>query len=583
MKLIFSLLLLCSLFLINVTPLFAAEPVPIPTPQIQQTNEFTTDNDPNSIITVLKGFIQGFDTFMGGFIFYTPNPLSDKITLKDNSEIPGITKYRTMFYQIAIPLLAIIISAIAITKIGSDNAQELKSFGLRLLITLVLFITVPQVLSYSIQATNLLNNTIMQNQQLTGFINDYLDQSQTAINQGNNSEQYGIPQFHYSLIGGVLKFLGEFIVKLFLFALTFVFLLLGFLYIGFQFVIRFASLLFLGVIYPIIIPFMLSERTQHIVYTYFKSWFTFLIMQPAFVLGFAIATDIFGSILNAKGPSVGMLFFYTGFLFFLGGITTLVGRIFGSGFDSLATGMQASMASRSVMRPIQSNIKDFRRGAIGGTVSSWMGNKTNEKIKSFMNRNNENSLVDGGGSSQHKKHNGDSVYKANGHSNGFYSEPSIPQFSNDLNKKGLQVDMVNQKQGIVSVSGEAYQYNDPKTGLTSIYPTQLEAYQDGAPEAKLEKVNLDNAQFIDLSTFDKHNLNPHNFNAMEESKAQGKKLNHAFVNAYSHPDRIKNFLEVSKSRNEALGIKGVIAKRQGTQTSDHSIRLYTPHENRKNI
>ncbi len=329
MKFIYTLLIL-SIFLFNTSSVLAQNsPTPTSKPQVQYTNEFTVENQPSGVVTLLQDFIKGFDSFVGGFVFYTPNPLDKTITLQDKSEIPGVTKYRDMFYQIAIPVLAIIIAAIAVSKLGSDNTQELKNFAVRFVITIVLFITVPHALSYSIQANNLLVEKISTTQKFTGFLDDYFTKTQEKINQGESAEQYGIPSFDISLIGGIFKSFGKFIVQIFLFILTFLFLLMGFLYLGFQFVIRFAALLFLGVLYPIIIPFMLSEKTQPIVQTFFKSWLTFLIQQPAFVLGFAIATDIFTSILQSKGPSVGMLFFYTGFLFFLGGVNILVSRIFG--------------------------------------------------------------------------------------------------------------------------------------------------------------------------------------------------------------------------------------------------------------
>jgi hypothetical protein len=260
MKLIISILI-CVVVLSNLTPVFAA-PTPTPTsaPQIQYTNEFTVDNQPSAIVEILRSFIEGFDSFIGGFVFYTPNPLGDTIILKDKSEIPGITKYRDMFYQIALPLLAIVMAGIAVSKLGSDNAQELKSFAVRFLLTIVLFITVPPLLSYSIQANNLLVDKITSTQKFTGFLNDYLDKTQDGIEDGESSEKFGIPTFDMSLQAGIFRSMGKFIVQVFLFILTFLFLLLGFVYIGFQFVIRFASLLFLGVIYPLVIPFMLTIR-----------------------------------------------------------------------------------------------------------------------------------------------------------------------------------------------------------------------------------------------------------------------------------------------------------------------------------
>jgi len=582
MKLITAILLFCVLTLFNLSPIFAQEPVPTPPslPQVQWTNDFTVEDKPSVIITLLQDFIQGFDSFMGGFIFYTPDPFGETIKLKDGSEIPGISKYRDIFYQLAIPISAIAIAVIAIMRVGSDNAQELKSFGLRFLMTIILFITVPTVLSYTIQFNNLLVEKITTTQQFTGFLDEYLTKSEAEIRAGNESEQYGIPSYDISMTGGVFRSLGKFIVQTFLFILTFLFLLGGFVYIGFQFVIRFATLLFLGVLFPIILPFMLAERTQNIVNTFFKLWFTFLIQQPAFVLGFAIANDIFSSILTSQGPSVGMLFFYTGFLFFLGGVNMLVGRIFGDTWGMVATNMQAAIATRSITSPITSRLSDFKRGLVGGSMSYGAGHYLNEKWK----KRNVTTDTDGNPPTNGSSEGGTSS------SNNSYSQHTKRNtqqspFTQVLTGKGLEVQAENQKQGIVSVTGEAYKYDDNKTGLTSIYPTRLEALQDGVPEQKLETINLEQDRFIDLSSFNKRNPNPHNYNAMQEAQKRGKGINYAYINQSSPSQKVKHFLEVSEKRNSAFGIKGVIVERQGSQTSDHIIRMYSykDHEKRKNI
>ena len=582
MKLLTAILLFCALTLFNLSPVFAQEPVPtpIPQPQIQWTNDFTVEDKPSVIITLLQDFIQGFDSFMGGFIFYTPDPFGETIKLKDSSEIPGITKYRDIFYQLAIPISAIAIAVIAITRVGSDNAQELKSFGLRFLMTIILFITVPTVLSYTIQFNNLLVEKITTTQHFTGFLDEYLTKSEAEIRAGNESEQYGIPSYDISMTGGVFKSLGKFVVQTFLFILTFLFLLGGFVYIGFQFVIRFATLLFLGVLFPIVLPFMLAERTQNIVSTFFKLWFTFLIQQPAFVLGFAIANDIFSSILSSQGPTVGMLFFYTGFLFFLGGVNMLVGRIFGDTWGMVATNMQAAIATRSVTSPITSRLSDFKRGLTGGSMSYGAGHYLNEKWKKRNVTTDTDETPPTGGSSGSGTDSSNSSYQQNSKRN---TKPT--PFTEVLTGRGFDVQTENPKQGIVSISGEAYQYDDKKTGLSSIYPTRLEAIQDGVPEEKLTTVNLEQDRFIDLSSFNRRNANPHNYNAMQESQKNGKEINYAYINESSPPQKVKHFLEVSEKRNNAFGIKGVIVQRHGAKSSDPIIRMYSynNHEKRQNI
>ena len=574
MKYFLIFLLVATVFLCSPVVSFAEEtPTPTPQPQVRYTNEFTTQNQPLSVVTLLKNFINGFDSFLGGFIFYTPDPLANTIVLKDKTEIPGITKYRDMFQQIAIPVLAIIIAIIAISKLGSDNVMELKSFGLRFLVAIVMFITVPYFLSYSIQANNLLVDKISNTQNVTTFLSDYFDKAQAQIDTGASAESFGIPSFDISLQSGVLQSLGKFVVQILLFALTFVFLLVGFLYIGFQFVIRFATLLFLGVLYPIIIPFVLSAKTESVVHTFFKIWTTALIQQPAFVLGFAIATDVFTAILNSKGPSVGMLFFYTGFLFFLGGVNMLVARIFGDSFTAMSNNMQAMIATRSVAAPVASTIRDFKRGLVGGSVASLVGQSARNRL---MEGKHGEYGEDGGkstpdsykGLNQLINHQSTSAYSDQ-------NETAIPTFSKNISGQGLKVSMENPKQGVVAVSGTAYKYEDKKSGLTSIYPNRTGAIQDGAPEDKLNKINLDKSRFIDLSSFSSKNPNPHNYNAMKESQKAGHDIGYAFINESAPPVKVKHFLDVAKARNDAYGIRGVIVRRQGKNTSDQIIRMYT--------
>lgn len=552
------------------------EPTPIPTPKIEYTNEFSVQNEPSSIITLLKDFIGGFDSLLGGFIFYTPDPFAENIKLKDDSTIPGVTKYRDTFQTIAIPILAIVIAVFAITKIGSDNTYELKSFGIRFIIVIALFVTVPTVLSYTVQFNNLLVKQISETQEFTGFLNDYFDKSQEAVANNESSEKFGIPSFDVALQGGIFRSLGKFIVQIFLFLITFLFLLCGFLYLGFQFVIRFATLLFLGVIYPVVIPFALTERTQHIVQTYFKTWFTFLIQQPAFALGFAISSDIFASILQSQGPSVGMLFFYTGFLFFLGGVNVLAAKIFGDVWTAASGNMLAAVSARAVGSPVSSSLKDFKQGAFGKSLSQTLGNKARSWVAPAKDTLDTNSKLD---TTTTEKKERKSYYHKDTN-----TKPDS-QFAVSLANKGFGITQENKKQGIVSVSGDAFKYEDNRSGLTTYYPTVTEAVQDGIPQEKLERVDLQKASFIDLSSFDKSNPNPHNFNAMQEAKKEGKEIDFAYVNKSSPPRKIKNFLELSQTRNEAYGIQGVIVERQAKNGSDSSIRLYSHknYEKRKNI
>lgn len=220
------LILLCSdaLFL-NVSSVSAQGVTITPPAQVNvqtQSNEFTVESEPSTVVTLLKNFITGLDSFLGGFIFYTPDTLGDTITLKDGSEIPGVVKYRNIFHQIAIPVVAIAIAAIAFLRIGSDNAHHLKSFATRFIVTIALFLVVPSILSYSIQFNNLLIKNISEATSYTTFLHNYFDKAEQEIVSNNeSSEKYGIPSFDMSMRAEVFRSVGKFIVQIFLFAITF--------------------------------------------------------------------------------------------------------------------------------------------------------------------------------------------------------------------------------------------------------------------------------------------------------------------------------------------------------------------------
>ena len=65
---------------------------------------------------------------------------------------------------------------------------------------------------------------------------------------------------------------------------------------------------------------------------------------------------------------------------------------------------------------------------------------------------------------------------------------------------------------------------------------------------------------------------------MQESQKAGHDLGYAFINESAPQAKVKHFLDMAKARNDAYGIRGVIVKRQGKETSDQIIRIYTPNK-----
>lgn len=380
------------LWLIFAVPVVMAETTPTPQPEQKNifnfVNKFESKRDPNFIIDGLTRFYKAFDNMFGGFIFSTPDVFADKLVLKNGDkkiEIDGLSPYRQMFYNIAIPLIAVVIAFIALGKIGSESQLELREFVKRVVITGILLIVAPVVLSLTIHAVSLLNDEITRihsGQRFLDFAFSYLDKAKTAAANPQGAADAGVPDFTLNLLEGILN-PTEFIFNIIIFLVTFIFLTASFIYIAFQSVYRFATLVFLSTLFPVVMPFYLSERSESIVYTYFKIWFTALLWQPAFILGFLIATKIFASILTEVGPNVGVLFFYAGFMFFLGNVNTIVSRIFADAISSVTASIQSGAAASIISGYSFGTLSELKRGMFGGGVSgarSWAGRQLGSGI-----------------------------------------------------------------------------------------------------------------------------------------------------------------------------------------------------------
>lgn len=329
--------------------------------------------------SVLNTFISGFDWVSSGLIFHTPSLLDDTIKLQDGTELAGMSQFRNIFYDIAIPLFVLITSAVAFAHISNDNTAQLRQFFRRLIFIVVLFILTPSILSYSIQFINLLNEKIIAESayNLSTFVNDFL---------GGFMQ---IPMFQQLFGISVLVPSWTTVMELIILIISVGFLLIGFIFIVFQAVIRFIALLVLSVIFPVVLPFALSEKTENIANTYFRTWFSFLIQQPAFVLGFAIVSAMLTSILQAHNNSIGTLFVYSGALMFLGGINVFIGRIFSEGWSLMSTNALSVVGARTVNKGALGFAKHptvKRIPVQAGGILKHAADETKEKLSKYLHK-----------------------------------------------------------------------------------------------------------------------------------------------------------------------------------------------------
>lgn len=559
MKLLCSLLFILFLHLINAEPALAQNVTP--TPQVNPLNENQASSS-----GILNSFFSSFDWISNGIIFNTPNLLENTIKLSDGTELSGISQFRTIFSDIAIPIFAVIINFIALSHITGDNSYQLKNFLKRLVVVVVLFILTPYILSYSIEFINLLNNKInAQNSfNIASFITDY-------INSGDLLKLLGFTTMPITIL-----FSPSSIMQLLVLIVSIGFFLLGFLYIVFQAIFRFIALLFLSVLFPLVLPFALSSKTENIANTYFRTWFTFLIQQPAFVLGFAIVSAILGSILKAHGGNIGTLFLYSGSLIFLGGVNVFVGRIFGEGWSLLSTNARSMLASGAITGLGIGTVKEMKRGAITGRASgirSYAGMYLGNKIR-LLNTADSNS--DASLSHPDRDNINKSQIKKLAENTGNTRTLLLPAFSKQLQSSGINTEVVNKKQGLVKVQGQGYSYTDKKSGLTTTYLSKSDALSSGKKETELKTTKI-NHLVVDHSYFNKDNPIPYGNEAIAKTN-NGLKIK-SYLGHMNYPERVKEYLDLSKEDLQKNKAKGLLMKQYDTpenmRSKKKTLRIYS--------
>ncbi len=237
MKAIIVLTLLSIFFIISPHFVFADTPTPTPSPTS------APQEDPNALGNSLNGFFSSFNWISDGLIFNTPDVTRDPITLQDGTTLGGISNFENIFRDISMPIFAIIVAATALFHIGNDSNIQLVKFLKRLAFVAILYMLSPYIFSYSIQFVNLLNNEIQQQAALNliTFLTQYVQSGDF-----NNLIKFDVSP--------LLFFSPTVVLQMLIVIISMGFLLIGFLYIVFQSVIRFVALVILTVLLPVGYP-----------------------------------------------------------------------------------------------------------------------------------------------------------------------------------------------------------------------------------------------------------------------------------------------------------------------------------------
>lgn len=486
----------------------------------------------------------------------------------------GTTMRPASFYYTKLLALVIPIAVILIVFQGfnlmsnpEDNANQLKPIVQRFVVTIVLLVVTPYILSASIIGMNLLVKELTGGQALTEFITQFVEQVKQGYEAGTGDKINNTLNSVFSLgTNNIVAFFQSLPI-----ILPFVLILLLFLYVSFQFIIRYLNMYFLACIYPFAVVFYIHPKTSSYPNNFWKQWITFLIHQPVFVLGYIIVQDLLFDMLE-KGPGFEQVLIFLAMLLFLATINQVSARIWGDVFSAVSTNIQsaigAGLAYRAASSPVRrgsQTLQDFKRGAVGGHVSgvgSALGRNFGEKvgITSALTGKPSSSVFSS------KKGNGGgvgvSVPKSSG-SGDLVQHTSLQdatssKFAQGFTEKGYEVTSTDSEGGVLGVSGDFYANRDEKSGLTSLYTSKDDAVLDGAKEANLTKVSGTSFNVKDLSN---------NNGRKEYNKTIGKYAKDSGFKGTVHltpaadDKRVAANMKFAKGYNEARGIHGVAVQR----------------------
>ncbi len=536
----------------------------------------------NNTITGVSSFISNLEKLSGGFVFSTPDVFANTVKLTDGTVINGLSTIRNIFLPISIPITAMLIFWVGSSNMMLGKINFIKPFIGRIALYGFLAIMLTTLLSYSIQVENALTNVILSipSEKVTdiaAFTTDFSNAEANQISSGKSTpESLGI---YNSSITSFFQSIGYRITMMLLGLITILALVVGIVFILAQFALRFLGLLFLSLIFPLVIPFVITEKTEGIFYTYLRTWFTFLIHQPAFALGYVVVMIIARSILTANGASLGLLFLYIASLFFLGTINVFAARIFADAWIAAGAALEAKVLGGSVLG-VGSSIWGSRKNVINGAKS--VGNSFKESFANFAQPTKRVPNIAFSSPVSNAEYRGKSL--SPGFIAGrdtFYGHPpsdstnstgktpeisrntqsfvsKLPNYVNSFKSKGFSVEQTDKQNGIYSVSGTGYSHYDAKDNVTHIFPSKRDAVKNGYTEDQISKVTLNKRQVIDTSQFKRKN--PHNETARLNSLKLGYPESYAHITRSSDVIQLKRNMEMNKERFANLGVQGYLTK-----------------------
>jgi len=557
-------------------------PNSVPLSNTGQITEGVSQNQKDTTIQILDGYsiaISFFSPIFDSFIGETPDPTgkveaveggyrynpvgNSPLQFRSGDDIITVgfnaSQLSNALLSVAGVVLTLLIVIRSINIITDESGQEnqLKPFLSRTAYTVIMLILTPHILGLSIYLNNIVVRSFTSNSTLTGFLDIYLTDLKNQIIDSPTSDSW----WSFANILNPSANLLEGIISTLPLNLALLLIIILFLYISFQFVIRFINLFFLSVIYPLVVIFYLSEKTSNIPANYWKIWIGFLIHQPAFILGFIIVQQILNDALLTTGPQPQLLIFFLGMLLFLATINIVVSRIWAESFSAISTNIQAGIGTKMALGAARwtagrssSMLQGLGRASTnsGGNSKGIASGKIGKSPKTEGSQQNGQNLK-----VKHKK-----LYNS--------TKSTIGQ---NYKEQGFTVSSVNENKGILGISGDFYKYSDPASRSNVYYTSEKDAQADGVQSSDLTKENI---TLRALDTSNRQARQAYNMDLSSEAAKNNIPQKQVRITQSPSEDRINNNLNLMKNKNKKSGIEGIAVSRypKNSQPGDGSKQIF---------
>lgn len=516
-----------------------------PTTNLQNSGQLDLSGSNVTLVKFLEAyedFVELISPILDEFISKTPDPTGIEIVeFTSDLTIIGAQTFYNKAFNLAVLILIFLVFLKTIVFLYEENIynyQFIKELVNKIILVSFFLLGGKQLMSYSIKFTNYLNQYFMNNQSLSEFINSFVDGIKSSVNDKQNI-------FINNLVDvfsfGVFDLLNFF--KTIPFTLPMVLILVFLLFISLQFINRFVTLYFLVPLQPIATVFLFHKKTEKVFTSFWKAWWTTLIMQPSFILGLSIVqTMLFEGIFS--NPSLVSIIIFLSCLIFLTSLNILVSRIFGDMWLAVGNNINAGVGIGSLLYAGQKTLSKIHSPA--NSITDRI--KSSTQVLPDFNQGFPPSPTD---QSSHTDQNDRQSKRTK------IKETKDSDFVTSLKSLGYEVER-NKQSGTVNVEGLFYM-GTSKNGITNLYTS----YEDASTDTGKEFVNqkyLENVQLVDPSNY--KTRNKYNENISPHAIENGFGSSEVALRKNSSQTRLRKNLIASETYNNIQGIDGIISKRQ---------------------